>query len=265
MVEVELIQAEHITFSYSRKPVLTDVSLSVKQGEIVSLLGPNGSGKTTLLKVILGIYPPKSGTVFFNGRSVSEIAPKELAKKIAYVPQFHKMVFAYNVTDIVLMGRTPHKSFFSRYSKLDKETAFHAMEKLSVLRLKDKNYTEISGGERQLVLIARALAQGADTLVMDEPATSLDFGNQIMLLDRISRLAQEGYTFIKSTHFPDHALWIADRVVMLQNGAVIANGRPDEIMDEETVCRLYNTEIAIVGIGKGVKTCVPQSLIRKGY
>ncbi|NJL59788.1 MAG: ABC transporter ATP-binding protein [Desulfobacteraceae bacterium] len=163
------------------------------------------------------------------------------------------------------MGRTPHKSFFSRYSKLDKETAFHAMEKLSVLRLKDKNYTEISGGERQLVLIARALAQGADTLVMDEPATSLDFGNQIMLLDRISRLAQEGYTFIKSTHFPDHALWIADRVIMLQNGAVIANGRPDEIMDEETVCRLYNTEIAIVGIGKGVKTCVPQSLIRKGY
>ncbi|MEZ4528598.1 MAG: ABC transporter ATP-binding protein, partial [Desulfobacterales bacterium] len=107
---MELIQADHITFSYSRKPVLTDVSLSVRQGEIVSLLGPNGSGKTTLLKVILGIYPPKLGTVFFNGRSVSEIAPKELAKKIAYVPQFHKMVFAYKVTDIVLMGRTPHKS-----------------------------------------------------------------------------------------------------------------------------------------------------------
>jgi iron complex transport system ATP-binding protein len=262
---MELIRLENVTFGYSQHlPAVQNVSLFVRRGEIISLLGPNGSGKTTLLKLILGMYRPEQGAVFFEGKPVLEMAPKALAKKIAYVPQFHRMVFAYRVMDVVLMGRFPHKSIFSRYSKHDTDIALHVLEKLSILHLKDKNYTEISGGERQLVLIARSLAQGADTLVMDEPASSLDYGNQIKLLDWISALAQEGYTFVKSTHFPDHALWIADRVVMLHKGSVMAEGKPDDIMSDEAVCRLYNTKVAIIGINGGVKTCIPQSIMKRG-
>ena len=135
------------------------------------------------------------------------------------------------------------------------------MERLSISHLKDKRYTEVSGGERQLILIARALTQGADTLIMDEPANSLDFGNQIRLLDEIRKLSLEGYTFIKSTHFPDHALWIADRVIMLHHGAVIADGRPDDIMNDETICNLYNTLITIIRINDRVRTCIPRSIL----
>ena len=258
---MELIRAENISFSYSDAPVLANVSVSVKRGEIISLLGPNGSGKTTLIKVMLGIYRPRCGAVFFEGRSMLEIAPKELARRIAYVPQFHRMVFSYRVMDIVLMGRLPHKPFFFRYSQNDRDAALHALERLSISHLKDKRYTEVSGGERQLILIARALAQGADTLIMDEPANSLDFGNQIRLLDEILKLAQEGYTFVKSTHFPDHALWIADRVIMLQHGIVIADGRPDDIMNDESICNLYDARITIIRIDDRVRTCVPRSIL----
>ena len=166
--------------------------------------------------MLLGIFRPNKGTVHFKGKPVFEITPRERAKEIAYVPQFHKTAFDYKVMDIVLMGRAPHKPFFLSYSQNDVDSALWALEKLSILSLKNRNYTEISGGERQLVLVARALAQGASLLIMDEPSASLDYGNQIMLLERIKNIANEGYTIILSTHFPDHALWIADRVVMLQ-------------------------------------------------
>ena len=259
---MELIRTENISYTYSDTPVLTQISVSVQQGEIISLLGPNGSGKTTLIKLILGIYRPASGAVFFEGRSMQTITARELARRIAYVPQSHKMVFAYKVMDVVLMGRMPHKSFFFRYSDQDREAALHSLERLSILHLKDKLYTDVSGGERQLVLIARALAQGADTLVMDEPANSLDFGNQIRLLDEIQKLAQEGYTFVKSTHFPDHALWIADRVILLKNGTLIADGAPDDIMNDDSIGRLYNTRISILRMGDGAKTCFPRSMLK---
>ncbi len=261
---MELIRATDVTFSYADRPVLANVNLSVEPGEIVSLLGPNGSGKTTLLKLILGIFSPDSGAVLFNGRPLKEITPRQLARKVAYVPQFHRMAFAYRVTDVVLMGRMPHKPLLSRYNAADKEAACHAMEKMSLTALKDKNYTEISGGERQRVLIARALAQGADILIMDEPAASLDFGNQIRLLEQIRLLAAEGYTFVKATHFPDHALWIADRVVMLQNGKVLADGRPGDVLIEERVCGLYDTKVTIANIAPGIKTCIPRFFSEKG-
>jgi len=261
---MELIRADRINFSYGETPVLKDISFSAHRGGIVSLLGPNGSGKSTLIKLLLGIYRPSSGCVFFEGKPLSRIAPRELAKRIAYVPQTHRMAFAYSVLEVVLMGRTPHRPFFSRYSREDVEIALHSLDRLSISHLRDRSYTEVSGGERQLTLIARALTQGADMLVMDEPANGLDFGNQIRLLDQIANLARDGYTFIKSTHFPDHALWIADRVVMLRDGCVIADGSPNDVMDEETVCRLYNTRISILKINGNLKTCVPRAIANGG-
>lgn len=258
------MRTEEVCFTYLRSPVLSDISFSVEKGRIVSLLGPNGSGKSTLLKVLLGICRPRSGSVFFEEKSIGRIGARELAKRIAYVPQTHRMSFAYTVLDVVLMGRTPHKSFLSRCTRKDYEIALHCLDRLSISHLRDRSYTEVSGGERQLTLIARALAQGADTLVMDEPANGLDFGNQVRLLDRIADLAREGYTFVMSTHFPDHALWIADKVIMLHEGRVVADGRPAEVMEEETVCRLYNTEVSIFQVEAGLRTCLPRSLLNNG-
>lgn len=230
-----LIAVDDVTYSYFHEPVLRNVTFSIASGEIVSLLGPNGSGKTTLLKLLLGLYQPQSGQVLLDGRPVSAIAPRQLARWIAYVPQVHRLSFGYRVLDVVLMGRLPHKPFFFRYSRADEQIAIQALKRLSISHLKDRPYTEVSGGERQLILIARALAQGADIFIMDEPVNGLDYGNQIRLLARIADLADSGYTFIKTTHFPDHALWIADRVVMLKAGQVVADGQTVEVVNPGTL------------------------------
>jgi iron complex transport system ATP-binding protein len=256
-----LLQAEHITFGYSSKTVLHDVSLSINKGEIVSLLGPNGCGKTTLLKILLGLYQLNNGGVVrFEGRDVSSTPKKKLAQSIAYVPQFHRASFAYPVLDIVLMGRMPHKSFFQRYSRNDVDLAKNALEKLSILHLQDRPYTKISGGERQLTLIARAMTQGAHTFIFDEPANGLDYGNQIRLLEELINLSREGYTFIKSTHFPDHALWVSDRVIMMKQGSILANGRSDETITSENLFELYGRDIDIHSLRGNFKVCVPNKL-----
>ena len=259
-----LMQARDVNFAYRGRKVINDITLTIKPGEVVSLLGPNGSGKTTLLKILLDLLHPQTGTVLFDYRPLKAYPRHELARRIAYVPQVHREAFAYTVGDVVLMGRIPYHSMFSTYSSKDLHIAEMAMARLDILPLKDRPYTEISGGERQLALIARALTQGADTLVMDEPAKGLDFGNQIRLLDQIVDLAGDGYTFIMSTHFPDHALWIADHVIMLQKGSVVADGKPDEVMSEKAIFKLYNTKVNIFTFNESAVTCVPSSVLRKG-
>ncbi len=255
-----LMEAENITFGYCKRTVLHDVSLSIRKGEIVSLLGPNGCGKTTLLKVLLGLNRMDSGQVLFEGRDISTMDQKTMARNIAYVPQFHRASFAYRVLDVVLMGRMPHKSFFARYDNRDMELARGALDKLSILHLEDRPYTEISGGERQLALIARALTQGAHTFIFDEPANGLDYGNQIKLLEELVNLSGEGYTFIKSTHFPDHALWVADRVVMLKDGSIIADGGPDETITTGNLYTLYGREVDVHALKENFKVCVPSRI-----
>lgn len=256
-----MMRTDRVSFSYSGSPVLREISLSVEKGRVISLLGPNGSGKSTLLKVLLGICRPDEGSVLFEGQPLSRMRPRDLAKRIAYVPQTHNMTFAFSILDVVLMGRIPHKSIFSRYSRKDKETALYYLDRLSISHLRDRSYTEVSGGERQLALIARALTQGADTLIMDEPTNGLDFGNQIRLLDQIANLSHDGYTFVMSTHFPDHALWIADRAIMLKSGTVVADGFPSQVINEEAVCGLYDTEVSIVAVEGGLRTCLPRGVV----
>lgn len=258
---MSFICMDHVTYGYGNTPVLKDVSLSLGKGEVVSLLGPNGSGKTTLLKVLLGLCRPREGEVRLEGCPVREINAKALARRIAYVPQTHKISFAYRVIDVVLMGRMPHKPFFFRYSKQDEKEAVKALEQLSIAHLKDRPYTEVSGGERQMTLIARALAQGADILVMDEPVTGLDYGNQIRLLAQIAALADDGYTFIKTTHFPEHAVWISDQVVMLKQGRILAKGNAPEVVNEKNLYLIYNTEIGMTDLDEGLRVCVPRSML----
>ncbi|MFH1135800.1 MAG: ABC transporter ATP-binding protein [Pseudomonadota bacterium] len=260
---MQRVRAEGVSFGYTNKIIITDVSITVNQGEIVSLLGPNGSGKTTLLKILLGLYRPQDGTVHLDGHPILSFKPRALARKIAYVPQTQRLSFAYRVLDMVLMGRLPHHSFFSRYSARDEAIALDALGRLSIAHLKDCRYSEISGGERQLTLIARALAQGAGVLVMDEPLNGLDYGNQIRLLEQICGLARDGCSIIKSTHFPDHALWIADRAVMIKEGVVAANGKPADVINEEALRKLYNAEIVVGRLPNGIPACVPRSLLGK--
>ena len=258
------VQARDVSFGYNGSNVLHDISLTVKTGCILSLLGPNGSGKTTLLKVLLGLYPPNSGQVFLEDSPIAQFTPRQLARKIAYVPQTHKMSFAYSVFDVILMGRAPYSSLFSRYRKKDRDIAMQTMERLSIGKLKDRIYTEVSGGERQLALIGRALAQGADTLVMDEPLTGLDYGNQIRVLECIKGLALEGYTFIETTHFPDHALWVSDRAVLMRHGKILADGPTQSVITEKAISDLYEKDIAIIDVRNGVRTCMPRSILKDG-
>jgi iron complex transport system ATP-binding protein len=176
-----LIKMQHISFSYRRKELLKGVDLTVSEGSVLAMLGPNGSGKTTLLKLMIGLLKPAQGTVSLNGREIHAMPHRELARQVAYVPQVHKEAFAYRVFDVVLMGRMPHKSFFSRYGKADHKIAAESLEKLGIGHLTERPYTEISGGESQLTLIARAMAQGARVFIMDEPTNGLDYGNQVRL------------------------------------------------------------------------------------
>ena len=214
---MHLFAVENLSFSYRRTPVIGDLSLTIDAGGVLALLGPNGSGKTTFLKLLLGLLRPAQGTIRLQGEDLYRIPQREVARQLAYVPQVHREAFGFRVFNVVLMGRMPHTSFFARYGKSDWHIVQEALEKLGISHLAERPYTEVSGGERQLTLIARALAQGARTFIMDEPTSGLDYGNQIRLLERVAGLAQEGYTFVLTTHHPDHALAIADRVVMMQS------------------------------------------------
>jgi len=255
-----LFKLEGVSFGYTQKTVLNNVSLAISEGEIVTLLGPNGCGKSTLIKTMLGLLRPDKGNIFFKGDNILHAGSKYIATQIAYVPQLHKSSFPYTVMDVVLMGRIPHKPFFFKYSKSDEQIAEDALGRLSISHLANRAYTEISGGERQLTFIARALAQGARTFVMDEPASGLDYGNQLRLLDQIIRLSREGYTFIKSTHSPEHALWIGDHAIMLKNGAIMAEGACDEVISAENLYQLYNARVSVLKLNGSFKVCVPQTI-----
>ncbi len=236
---MSFIEIEQLTFSYRRTPFIKGLDLAIDEGSIVALLGPNGSGKTTLLKLLLGLMAPKAGIIRVQGENIRDISQRELACRLAYVPQVHREAFGYRVFDVVLMGRMPRTSFFARYGQGDRRIAWESLERLSISHLAEQPYTEISGGERQMTLIARSLSQGASTFIMDEPTNGLDYGNQIRLLERIGRLACEGYTFIYTTHHPDHALAVADRVVMMKAGAIIRDGDPQSIVTPERLSELY--------------------------
>lgn len=257
------IEVKDLFFAYDvKKPVLNGLNFSIKRGEIIALLGPNGCGKSTLMRLMLGLMRPVKGAVLFNGQNVSHINHKLFAREVAYVPQVHRSSFPYTVEDVVLMGRIPHKGFFFAYSRQDHELADNIMDRLLIRHLAHQPYTQISGGERQLTLIARAMAQGAHTFYMDEPATGLDYGNQMRLLKQIMKLADEGYTFIKSTHAPEHALWIADRAVMMKDGVIWADGKCSEVINTENLMALYNTKINVDCVRDSIYVCSPAGVSR---
>ena len=225
--------------------VINGLSMDIKPGEIMSILGSNGVGKTTLFRSILGSLPLISGSVLLDGREMSSMKRSETARRIAYVPQSHNPPFPFTALQIAVMGRTAHMGMFSSPSPKDTEKAYEALCTMGAEYLAEKPYTEISGGERQLVLIARAVAQEADYLIMDEPASNLDYGNQIRALERIKQLAAEGRGIMFTTHNPDHVFMSASKVTVIGGRDEFMSGAVDDILTAPVMNKIYgiNTQI----------------------
>lgn len=238
-----MLRAEALTFGFPGKEIGRLGSFRLEPGEAVALLGPNGGGKTTLLKTLLGLLAPLAGRVELDGQDLHRLQPAQRARALGYVPQAHAGVFAFSVRDVVMMGRTAHQGMFARPSAADRTAVDAALASLDLQALTARPYTMISGGERQMVLIARALAQQPGFIILDEPTASLDFGNQGKVLRRIRTLAQSGLGIVFSTHDPNHALRFADRVILLGEGTVLADGPAESVLERKALEALYATNI----------------------
>ena len=252
------LEIESADCGYNGKPVVSDISFTLQSGEAMYLLGPNGSGKTTLFKAVLGLLPLIGGRILIDGKDTSSCSRRGLARQLAYVPQAHTPPFPFTVRDVVLMSRTAHLGMFGSPSRHDSNIADEAMEALGVLALENARYTEISGGERQLVLIARAVAQQSEFLVMDEPTSNLDFGNQVRVLRKVKELTERGLGLLITTHFPDHAFLCATRVAILQAGGLMALGRPEDVLTQQRLQEAYGVPLRILEPDAGLHVCVPQ-------
>lgn len=241
-----MIAAHNVSFGYHGRRVLNDASLSLATGELVCLLGANGAGKSTLLKIMLGILKPQRGEVNLNGRPLAIQSRRQVAQRIAYVPQVHVAPFPYTVREVVLMGRLPATGFLRAASSTDHDKVQEIIQRIGIGHLADRPYTEVSGGERQLALIARALAQEASLLVMDEPLSGLDYGHQMRLLARLEQLAADGYGILMTTHDPDQSLVGCDRVTLLIGGRIAADGAPDEVLTPESIEQLYGVRVRLL-------------------
>lgn len=244
-----ILEAEQLSVGYGDRVVGRGLAVALARGEVLALLGPNGGGKTTLLKTLLGLLAPIAGDVRLEGRALGSYPIGERARRLAYVPQVHAGTFAFTVEDVVLMGRSAHAGLFTGPSRRDREIAARTIARLGLGTLATRPYTAISGGERQLVLIARALAQEPMVVVFDEPTASLDFGNQGRVMREMRGLAAAGLGVVFSTHDPNQALRFADRVLLIRDGGMLASGPVAETLTLERLRELYATEIAIVRAG----------------
>ena len=255
------LEIRGLTCGYRRKKIVFDASFDMDAGEFMCIIGANGCGKTTLLKTILGLLPPMGGAAFLQGRDIAAMSDRDRAKEIAYIPQAHTPPFPFSVADVVLMGRTPHIGRFSSVAHEDKRIVWEALETLGIENLADRTYTKLSGGQRQLVLIARALAQQPKLIVMDEPTASLDFGNQQTVLSRMRELSSAGVSVLMVTHDPHHAIYCADSVVVIDAGHVVEKGSPEEVITKSRLEEVYSTPLDILDVtcsnGIHTRVCVP--------
>ena len=246
-----------LAYGYGRRTVGSGVSLAVAPGEVVCLLGPNGGGKTTLFKTLLGLLPAQAGSIMLGNDPLAQLSRAEVARRVAYVPQAAGGYFPFSVREVVLMGRAAHLGVFSGPAAADRQLAENAIARVGIAHLVDAEFTRISGGERQLVLLARALAQAAPIIVLDEPTANLDFGNQVRLLAEIRRLAADGVGVLWATHAPDHALACADRVALVAAGGLKNYGATDAVLDGASLSDLYGVAIEIRSLPGGARrVCV---------
>ncbi|MDR0817053.1 MAG: ABC transporter ATP-binding protein [Clostridiales Family XIII bacterium] len=289
-----MLRIDDLRTGYYKKEIVHGISFTVDSGDFACIIGANGCGKTTALKGILGLLPLYGGSVAVDGRIFAGAAGsghsgnsgnsgdighsagsghsghknshavrvKDRAKVFAYIPQIHGLPFPFLVSDVVLLGRTPHlQSSVAGPSDADKEAAYNALEMLGIESIAKESYTELSGGQQQLVLIARALAQEPKILIMDEPTASLDFGNQQLVLDRMQNLSSRGMSVLMVTHDPHHALLCADKVIVMDEGEIIMEGTPEETITTKMLEKIYGTQVFVTTVqlesGDSVRTVIP--------
>lgn len=254
------LEVKDLSFSYGDNKVLDNVSFSSSGGEAIAVLGPNGVGKSTFFKCILGFLPIRKGKIEIEGKDISIMKGKELSKYIAYIPQSSSPVFNHTVLDSVAMGMNNQIGLFSVPGEKEREKAAAALDRLGILKLKDRGCLNISGGERQLMLIARAMVQDARIIVMDEPTSSLDYGNSYRVMETIMSLSKDGYTILFSTHDPDAAMRYSDRVIAFYKGEIIRDGKPSTVLNTDVLSTLYSINVAIRNVRvreKEYSVCIP--------
>ncbi|MEI6125743.1 MAG: ABC transporter ATP-binding protein [Pseudomonadota bacterium] len=266
-----LIDVAGAAFSYGRETIFHGIDFSVNRGEIFCLLGPNGCGKTTLLDCILGTQKLKAGSILLEGKDTAGFRPGQVAHHVAYVPQKHERTFPYSVYEIVKMGRTAHIGLFGSPSQADDDIARHALESFGIAHLGNRPYTQLSGGEGQLVMIARALAQMTPVIIMDEPTAHLDFRHELVIMETIIHLVRDkGISVIMATHFPNHAFYFqnngaATTVALLHEGSFLAAGIPADVICEEKMQKLYRVHTTLVSYDthgrRGLKQIIPVSTV----
>jgi iron complex transport system ATP-binding protein len=251
------LSAENLSIGYGATIVASGIDLALAAGTVTCLLGPNGVGKTTLFKTLLGLIPPLAGTVRVGGDDLSGLRPAAIARRVAYVPQAYPGDFAYTVLDLVVMGRTASLGAFATPGQVDLDIALQALDALGIAALAPRDSTRISGGQRQLALIARALAQQTGVVVMDEPTASLDLGNRIRVLDRIRSLAADGLAVLVSTHEPEQAFAVADRVAVLGPHNHFEAGPVDAVLTPQQLTRLYGVALTVEATPSGRRVVSP--------
>lgn len=255
------LSIENATFSYDGKTeIFSNLSCVIRTDEIFCILGPNGIGKSTLLKSILNLHPLKAGVIKLNGRDVRNYNAKELAREIAYIPQSYQLTFPYRILDMIMMGRTPHlNSGINKPTSEDYDKVYEAVSSLGLEPLLYRSCTKLSGGQLQMVMLARAIAQGASFLMLDEPTSHLDFGKQMETLNMILKMKQRGIGVLLTTHNPDHAFMVCDKVAIMNNGGFSSVGTPDEVISEKNLREIYHIEICLSLFQEepGRKLCVP--------
>lgn len=254
-----ILQVQNLRFAYPKgRDLFQNVCMDVNKGEIFSILGKNGAGKTTFLNCIMGLLAPLEGQILVNGQNLKQCSSQDLAKQIAYVSQAHNLAYDYPVREFVVMGRAPYISVFKRPKKSDYQLVDEVMERLNITHLRNKIYTQMSGGERQLVSIARALVQEPDLLILDEPTNHLDYGNQLRMLELIQNLAKTGIAIMMTCHMPDYVLMLNEKVGILQEDGSFISGDTKSIVTQEALERLYKTKIPMLYVQEaGRQVCIP--------
>ena len=239
------IEARHVHFTYGREPVLSDVSLAVQRGEMLGVIGPNGSGKSTLLRLLSGVLTPAAGEILVQGRPLPDYARRDLARQVAVVPQDTVIEFPFSVTEVVLMGRSPHLGGFAFEGDRDVAAACDAMARTGVLHLADRSIHALSGGERQRVVLARALAQDTPVLLLDEPGAFLDIRHEVEIYDLLCDLQRDGKSIVTVLHDLNLAALYCERVALLHRGRVFRLGTPAEVITYAALTEVYETEVYV--------------------
>ncbi|UPM43373.1 heme ABC transporter ATP-binding protein [Halocatena salina] len=237
-----LIDVDSVSVALGETRILRDVSLSVPSGSFVALVGPNGAGKTTLLRTINGVLTPDRGSVSIDGRDIQSLSSRAIARSVATVAQDTTVSFSFSVRDVVAMGRTPHRS---RFRRMEREPIERALERTRTAELADRSIETVSGGERQRVLLARALAQETPALVLDEPTASLDVTHQVRTLGLVRTLVDEGKTALAAIHDLDLAARFCDAIVVLADGQVLARGSPETVFTESVIEQAFGGETRV--------------------